>query len=337
MSGGMILPAEFAEKLRNAAAESEYLHYKETMEMEGNVIPEIFEVRDVMAMSNNAYHVEPGVVVDGLPDERRPGGPLKVAEMGERRRILHLRRYHEVSYILPDEAIEEALTGAGRGMAGLEAHVRAFAGLYARDRYLAEQTHAANVFNNGGLTAGDPVFDNSHETLADQGGDLMFDGVEFLNASGNTRTALSGSTYYTMAGALNLTDTNVETAVELGENTNAYDELGNRIPNTFNVALMPVSLRSEGERIFESEKRSGTGNNDLNTWKRLRPIVWPFLTDADAWFVGKARAGLVWWQGGAPDIKIYEVDRVTRISFQSKFGCQANEWRNWVGCNVAAS
>lgn len=54
--------------------------------------------------------------------------------------------------------------------------------------------------------------------------------------------------------------------------------------------LIPNNLMFEATRVLKSEQRSGTANNDTNAVRQMgllgkMPIVNPYLTDTDAWFV----------------------------------------------------
>lgn len=339
-SGGMILPADLAGAITDNAQESE--HEKRRVMESDNLIPRIFEVRPIEQMSHGLYHVSNVRVTDSKLIEREMGGDLTVGNEGEKRFVVAKRRYFERSFILPDELIEHAMMGAGRARDGIEAWAAEHGAIMAEGRMQAEQSHAARFFNEGGYTTApaDSVFNNTiNGIIADSGGGLMFDGVELFNLTGNARTALSGSTYYNHGGALSLTATNLKTMLNLVQDTNGYSELGERFDNRCDTLLCGLDVQHEAEQILRTDRLAGTGNNDGNPFGSIRDglVVWPYLTDAGGWYVGKARKGLIWFQGGPIDVKFERRGRNVSVSFQAEWGACADEWRHWGAANTSAS
>lgn len=83
-----------------------------------------------------------------------------------------------------------------------------------------------------------------------------------------------------------------EAAVEdlLIQIANATNSRGLPIALRETDLLIPNALKFEATRVLKSELQSGTANNDVNAIRSLgllgkMPIVNPYLTDTDAWFV----------------------------------------------------
>lgn len=71
---------------------------------------------------------------------------------------------------------------------------------------------------------------------------------------------------------------------------NAEDSMGHPIVIRAKRLVVPPDLAFEATRIVKSTLQSGTGNNDVNAMKEMGifqedPLVDPFLTDSDSWFV----------------------------------------------------
>lgn len=130
------------------------------------------------------------------------------------------------------------------------------------------QIICANVFNNG-FTAGF------------NGGD----GVSFFNTAHPT---VNGTQSNAMAVPADFSET-------------ALEDLIIQISDADNSRGLPIALRPldimgpnnlmfEMTRVLKSEQQSGTPNNDTNAIRTMgllgkKPIINPYLTDPDAWFV----------------------------------------------------
>lgn len=347
----LILPEDFAESTVYKVVEKSDERYG-GMQME-NVIPRIFKVRPVSEMNHGHYHQEVLEVRDANGKEREIGEAAQSGSVREQIRVIHKLRFFTRYFEIPREILEYVKRGSDRAMSSLQDWALEQAPLFAEERLEVEQTHAAAFFNKGGYTAGAAEFDNTPKGgLADPGGALLYDGVELFNLTGNTRTATNGTTYYNHAGALALTPTNWETLENLIGDTNGYRENGNRLDTTPKAIVYPQALRTRVDQIMETEGRYGTANRDGNAFAasgRQRgqvlgydKILWPYLTDADGWFLGSPQKGLVWWQDDSP-LKVefsYDVkSRTDCLLIQSAFGAQVSPggWRYWGAANTAAS
>lgn len=204
----------------------------------------------------------------------------------------------------------------------------------------SKESFAAKFFIYGGFLAGNDVFNNSITgVVTDPTGDLGYDGKPFFALSGNNHPAKNGSTYYNGL-ALALSSTNLQTAYNLMTVTNNRNERGEIVSIQPNVLVIPPSLRFTAKTILESEHIVGSGNNDVNvTQNILQPIEWQYLTDTDAWFIGKAQKGLVWQERKPFVIDFYqnETNKKYYATIDARWGARMDNWRYWVGSNFSTS
>lgn len=89
--------------------------------------------------------------------------------------------------------------------------------------------------------------------------------------------------------AADLNETSLEAAIiAIGKWT---DERGLKIAARPTKLIIPSDLQFVAERLMNSEKRSGTADNDLNAFRSMSAVpggysVMHYLTDTDAWFMG---------------------------------------------------
>ena len=213
--------------------------------------------------------------------------------------------------------------------------------------FVRKETFYADFFNSGGLTAGkDATFDNSVSGIVtDPSGDGVYDGtaasvIPFFNLSGNLRTAKSAKTYYnSFVGPLS--EGNLETALILLEQTNALSERALRFRQMADTLLVPVNLERTARKLIEStggisDVHAGVINPYQN---RLKVLVWNFLTDVDAWFIGVAKKGIVMGNRQDPEINIFQDQRNGAVEavIDLRFGGTVEDFRPWVGSNLSTS
>jgi len=222
--------------------------------------------------------------------------------------------------------------------------VRDFANDWASGVTDTKETFAANFFNNGGLTAGDSIFNNTITgVVTDASGDLVYDGKPFFNLSGNNRSAKAHSTTYYNGLASALSADNLQTAYSLMTSTNNRNEKGDIISIKPNVLVIPPALKFTAKSLLESDILITGANSTLpnkNTVSNLLiPIEWQYLTDTDAWFIGSAKQGLTFLERKAPVIDFYQDEdtKVYKANIDTRFGAGVTNWRYWVGSNFATS
>lgn len=339
-SGGQILAADFAANVKLKASEGSSEEYGAAQP--SNFIPEVFNVRPIDQMNHGLYHRET-VAAQEPGDERDPGGKVEGVQARQTRYAIHKKRFYAARYDVPKEHVQYLMAGAGgNAMSALERFAMECGLGFGRLRFEHEQKFAAGFFNYGGYTSGHAkTFDNSVEQIvADPGTVLTEDGKPLFNLSNNTRAKLNGSTYYNgIASALSVT--NWTTLHNRVGDTNGYTDLGQRMDTVPNLILVPVALDITARQIIEADGLAGTANNDGNNFRDYKKVVCPYLTDADAWFVGKKGAGLTWWQGGAPEVDLeYDAQRRSLVLvIQSEYGAQVSPggWSFWGGSNFSTS
>ncbi len=110
-------------------------------------------------------------------------------------------------------------------------------------------------------------------------------GVSMINAA---QVNVAGGTFSnTLATAADLSEAAVEQAwIDIGGFT---DDRGLLIAARPKKLVVPRQLEFEATRIFKSDQRVGTNNNDINAIKEMGRgfdvIVNHYLTDPDAWFL----------------------------------------------------
>ena len=135
----------------------------------------------------------------------------------------------------------------------------------ATSAYQRIETDAANILNNA-FTAG-------------TGGDGSFLCV-------TDHTLLGGGTEQNeLSTSADLSETSLEQAIIDIEDT--VDDNGLLVGLKAKYLVVPTELQFEAARILKSIYRPFSADNEINALvgKGLEIIVWPFLTDADAWFL----------------------------------------------------
>lgn len=214
---------------------------------------QIFEKRD----SDKAYEKVVEITGFGLASTKTEGGSVSYDSEGEGITSTFTHVVYGLGYQVTREELEDNLYQ--------EVSQRRSRGLAYSMKQTAEIVHA-NILNRG--------FNSSYV-----GGD----GVELFSASHPTR---SGN------------QSNLLTAADLSES--AVEDAVKRIRQTSNARGLKILAKPErlivstddefnATRIFKSDLRQGTANNDINAIRVMGsiPEIVPnvFLTDMDAWFV----------------------------------------------------
>lgn len=138
--------------------------------------------------------------------------------------------------------------------------------MLARSMRHTEETVAARLLNNGFST------------------ELTADGVSLFNAS-HLLAGVAGGTYRnTPSVAADLTQTSLEQAfIDIMD---WVDDRGLRVMAAPQKLVVPTALRFVAEKILKTQFEVGNNDNTINPMAgAVEPIVWPFLTDPDAWFL----------------------------------------------------
>lgn len=203
---------------------------------------------------------------------------------------------------------------------------------------VTKETFAARPFNEGGVTAGDAIFNGSHTGNTDSSGDLAYDSYPLFNLTGNARSTKGGGTYYNAVASLALNPENFETIYNLMTKTNNRDER-DRI-----VRMTPDTLLTEpGQDAFLADRIVGTStglpNGELNDknpyYKIVTPMFWHYLTDG-AWYVGKKQhPDFQFHERQGTEIRFFrdEINLSYKASVNIRIGAFIKNWRVWHRAN----
>lgn len=207
----------------------------------------------------------------------------------------------------------------------------------------AKELHCAKFFNYGGYTAGHDVFNAKITGVTPSGAPtaLCYDGKPLFNLSNNLRALYpGGSAAYYNGLALALSAANLETAYLLMTVTNNVDGAGRKINLMPENLIIPPQLMFTAKNILESSGVNGSANNDINPVQNLlKPIVWQYLTDTDAWFIGTPKKALRFHNRKPLTFDFWQ-DPVTKSYFATaimRFGAYVKDWRYLVGSQFSTS
>jgi len=307
-----------------------YKYFFENYDRLEPVYPKIFEVEN----STGAYEQTTTAIKAGQINEKKEGSEVQLGNAMEGFTVIGKNRTFEGAYEFTLEIVEDASPEKIMNI------VQAVASGWAEGVVASKETYAAKFFNYGGYTAGHDIFNNSiTNVVTDPTGDLCYDGLPFFNLTGNRRYSKGGGSYYNGL-ALALSSANLQTAYSLmtaTNNRNERDEIVSLKPDTL---LIPPALRFSAKNILEAERIVGSANNDINSTQNLvAPIEWQYLTDTDAWFLGKAKGGLVWQERKQPIIETVQDFKTGnyQVKITARWGARMENWRYWVGSQFATS
>ena len=171
------------------------------------------------------------------------------------------------------------------------------------------QREAASVFNNAVSTG--HLFSNSNKPLL----------ADDHPAGPLDRSAAN---QWDNLGATGVTEMNIEAGrVAMME---FKDVNGNPNPAVPNILLVPPKGQSEARKIAESQFtiNQAEGNAINPQWGQYRVITWPYLTNADSWFLidGTLASNHLHWQVHSPmEILTFRDSQVaTRLQFYARYG-----------------
>lgn len=210
-----------------------------------------------------------------------------------------------------------------------------------RNYYLSKDQLAANVFNYGGHTAGNAIFNGSAPGETDPSGDLCYDGKPFFNLSDNLRALTpNGTAAYYNGLALPLSAENIKTAYDRMVLTNAVDARGKKVVLQPDILLVHPSLKWTANTLMGTEKQVGTANNDNNQVRGLLKVVpWRFLDTSTFWAIGCSKMGIKFWERW-PLVFDFFRDNETKsykATLEARYGIEVNDFRYWVSSNAPTS
>lgn len=209
---------------------------------------------------------------------------------------------------------------------------------WGRSVRVQKETLAARVFNKGGETAGDWVFNGTHTGQTDASGNLLYDSKPLFNLTGNTRSTKGGGTYYNSVANLTLTPESFEAVYNLATVTNAKDERDREIEIMVDTLLVRSGAeRFKAERILETTTGMPNGQlNDKNVYYGIvKPMDWRYLNDGTsypAFYVGKKQSdSFQFHERQMPEIRFFvdEHDLSKYASINLRFGTLLKDFRTW--------
>lgn len=215
--------------------------------------------------------------------------------------------------------------------------IKELASTWGRSTRVLKETFAARVFNNGGATAGDYIFNGSHTGQTDSSGDLLYDSKPMFNLTGNARSSKGGGTYFNAITGLTITPANFETLYNLITKTNNRDERDRVIRNSVDTALTEVGADAFSmSRILLTKPEAGMPGgqlNDRNVYYGIikKHISWDYLTDG-AFYIGKCQhPDFQFHERQMPEIRMFrdETNLGYKASINVRFGVFIKNWRCW--------
>lgn len=299
-------------------------------------VPTVFDQLFAVESSDSAYEQYTSAIGPGAITEIAEGVSIPRQSAQEGYVLWCANKKYPTELPLTNEAIDDNTKVSN--------FLKAWAdGLGEAIRNKQESTHA-DIFTKGGYTSGDAAFDNSIPgVLSPSYGSLIYDGKPFFALTGNNHVAKNNATYYNSIANLPLASANIETMMKLISVTNAYNEAGLEIqimPDTI-LCQYNSSNYFKAKRILESmADLDAIQSGVTNVWKgSLTLIGWRFLTNADAWFVGCRRKGLISLNRMPLKIDYYEDQNTDSqiVRSRARWGRAVKNFRYWVAAQLATS
>lgn len=321
--------AEFVEGMKKDMYD--YIMDKEKYQSEQLVHPQLFEV----GTATGAYEQHTTVIGAGNLKVKAEGEKITYSKVGEGFTVMSTWDTYADGLEFTKENVADFTESKISNL------VSDMASTWMDGYMQGKDTLAANVFNYGGYTAGNAIFNGSAAGVTDPTGNLCYDGKPFFNLSGNLRplTPNGTATHYN-ALALPLTETNLQTAYDLMTITNAVNSRGQKVIIKPDVLWFHPSLRWTVKKLLESDKEVATANNTINTaYKILRPVEWRFLDTSTMWGLGYSKRGIKFWEREPLTFDFYQ-DKETKgwkADVTARYGIEVNDFRYWVGSNIPTS
>ena len=316
------LTSSFTEKLRSKATEWMFEDYDH---LKSQITPIVKKVN-----IDGIYDLSTSAIGVSRPSLKPEGQPTEAVKMQEGYTVMRTKKCYAQKTSWTKEC----------SVAKIEAQLKEASKEWAEyftdlDNYLLGQ-----IFNTGGYTAGNTVFDQSTKAMTDAQGGLCYDGKAFFTPTGTKRSSKGGGTYYNGIASNDLSSTNLETALNLMTITNSYNERDQKIAIRPNILVCGPALQYTAKKLLESELVPENANHAINPHRNaLELIVLDWITDTDFWALGCKNKGIFYDTDGEPvfsswfdpDIGEYFVkaERFVAIGVYN--------WRYWQGNNYSTS
>lgn len=206
-----------------------------------------------------------------------------------------------------------------------------------------EEEAVSALFNKGALTAGHrETFDGSFSNNDDPNPKHIYDGKPFFG---------TGATYghpfklkptvklNNLTESLDISYANIQTVFSAMTVTNALNERGERIKIEPNVIITNPKNRFQLDQIIQSQYEIDKYGNKNVLEGMFDLVYWRYIEDDDAWFMGKAKKGIKFYDRLPAKITVYRDEKTDTwfAKIKRRFGVGVVQWRYWYGCNLSTS
>lgn len=222
--------------------------------------PQVYSQVFEMLTSDKVVEKEQGMTGYGTAAVKDQGAPISYDELYQG----FQKEYAHVAYAIGGIVTEELWEDEQYN------HIKKIPKFLARSMRETEEIMCWNKFNYAFSAAA---------------ADLGPDGVALC--ANNHPLVVGGTTQANIpAVAADLTQTSLEEAIQ--SLMDYIDDRGLRIMIQPKKLIVPTALTFQAKKLLKSDQVVGSANNDMNPLKGLfggDPIVVPYLTDPDAWFL----------------------------------------------------
>ena len=137
-----------------------------------------------------------------------------------------------------------------------------------------------------------------------------------------------------------MTHTNLKAVYLRYVNSINRDERGEIYDQTPDVMVIASGLKFTAQEILNSTLIPSSMDNTTNVLSAIvTPMEWAYISDADGWYLGKKKQGLMATDRQDVSIDFWQ-DETNKDYFASIFtrwGGAVTNWRFWYACNIATS
>jgi len=331
----MEFSSTFAQTMTKLANKS----FFESFDATDTVFQDLFEVKDVSKMGGLSFGQGTELLGEGEPDQIGYAGDHHMFNISEGFTYFWalklFQRGFEVNQDMLDNWKHNPMVG--------EDYVKTRAKLIGEAMKQFRDKYAAQIFNRGSIAAGDINYFNGTKPglQVDTNPGKIYDGQAFFDDA-HPLFLDANTTFDNYTTSLAFSPANLQNVLTAIRVTNAKDEHNRPIKNDANVVVYNPALDWTVRTVLESEKITGSANNDKNLLKGvIRPVSWHYITDATAWYTGEAKKGLLFLHKGDP-ASSSTVDKmrgrgIFKWSMTDEFTAVVTQWRHWYAADVAES
>lgn len=292
--------------------------------------PPVWESVFDVVISDSAFEQFTSAIGLGELLEKPEGEPIQADRPMESYTIVCKNRSFARKVPFSYETMQDAKKGANL--------LQNTVGSWGRGVVITKEKFYANFFLHGAKTAGHDTFNNTITgVITDPSGALTYDSKPFFSTAHPDKV---GNTYANFSASNTLSADNLKTTYLTYTNTNNRDERGEVIDLMPDTLLIPPALKFTAQEILETTAVPYLFENTVNVlYSIVRPLEWSYITDTDAWFLGRLKGGLMATQREDVSLDFWQ-DEETMDYYARAFtrfgGCVTN-WRFWYGNNLATT